>query len=434
MTDSVAVLSVADRITANSAFVPGAKLKFYQSETSIPLTVYADAALTVPLGTTVYCDSDSYPVTTFNGSTKTLIYTGATFYKVEITDADDVPLVTMDKVRGALDTSSFSGGGEVQQRVPVVAKSSSFSVSAPDDNGTLFDVNCTGGDAAVTFPSAITAGADFYFGVRHNGTANAVINETVSSQTIRHFGAATDALPLTGRGETVWFASDGANWAADGYAPALINNTPGVIVIADRLSAPPVTPAAGARYLLTSSPSGAWSSFSEHDIVESDGSGAWIRRTPPTDCGWIAYVQDEDLHYARIGSAWEALVQKDMASQADMETGTSLTKIVNPGVQKHHPLHPKAWGVAGLTGNLLAGSGIASLTDTGVGQLGVTLTTAMSSANYPVLVSNFETGSTVCHVAARSAGGFSLSNWTNGSSPSPVDPTTGWNFAVFGDV
>jgi hypothetical protein len=252
MTDSVAVLSVADRITANSASVPGAKLKFYQSETSTPLTVYSDAALTVPLGTTVYCDSDGYPVTTFNGSTKTLIYTGATLYKVEITDADDVSIVTMDKVRGALDTSSFSGGGEVQQRVPVVAKSSSFSVSAPDDNGTLFDVNCTGGDAAVTFPSAITAGADFYFGVRHNGTANEVINETVSSQTIRHFGAATDALALTGRGETVWFASDGANWVVYSYAPALINNTPGVIVIADRLSAPPVTPASGARYLLTS--------------------------------------------------------------------------------------------------------------------------------------------------------------------------------------
>jgi hypothetical protein len=393
MADSIAVLSPVDRVTSAGASVSGAKLKFYVAGTSTPLPVFADQDLTVPLGATVYCDSDGFPVTSDGGTTKTAIFTGAASYKVIVTDADDVALITLDNLRGATDTSAFSGGGEVNQSVPVVAKSSSYTFDEDTDNGKLFDFTTTGGDCTGTLPSAIDAGDGYYVGLRHNGTANELIIETVSSQTIRHLGAATDALALTGRGETIWLASDGANWVAYGYVPPLISAKV-ILTIADRLSAPPVTPVAGARYILTSSPSGAWSSFAEHDIVESDGSGSWVRRTPPTDCGWIAYVQDEDANYQYRGSAWVAFAHAasdtlagvlEIADVTEMEAGTATDKAVTPGRQHRHPLHPKAWAlVAGTGASIIADQGFDSVSDDGSGLLTMTMTTAMANTNYIV--------------------------------------------------
>lgn len=440
MTDSIAVLSPTDRVTdQNGVPISGAKLNFFEAGTSTPRVVYSDKDLSVPLGPTVYCDSGGYPVTNDGGTTKTAIFTGLGNFKIQIADADDVTYIPIDNLPGALDTSEFNPG-TVNQQVPVVAKSSSFTIDEDTDNGILFDVNCTGGDATATFPSAIDAGDGFYCGVRHNGTANEVIIETASSQLIRHFGAATDAIPLTGRGETVWLASDGANWAVYSYCPARINNTPGILTIADRFSAPPVSPAAGARYILTSSPSGAWSSFSEHDIVESDGSGSWIRRTPPTDCGWVGYVQDEDTYYRFIGSAWVAENATStikgtvkVSTQAIMETGTATDAVPLIGHLHFHPRVAKAWGYADVSGNLLANAGIGSVTDNGSGSITFTFGTTMSSTNYGV-VSGLETNTSqqrTCHLTNRAAGSIRL---TCRDTSGNLDDPNAWNMAVFGDT
>ena len=58
MTDSVQIFPAGWRLDdADGNPVSGAKLKFYSAGTTTPLSVYADAELATPLGTTVYCDT-----------------------------------------------------------------------------------------------------------------------------------------------------------------------------------------------------------------------------------------------------------------------------------------------------------------------------------------------------------------------------------------
>ena len=84
------------------------------------------------------------------------------------------------------------------------------------------------------------------------------------------------------------------------------------------------------------------------------------------------------------------LMASGLASQSDQETGTSTTKIVTSGTQKHHPLSPKAWFYATISGTTItvaASSGITSVTRSVQGKMTVVLTTAMSSANYATICS-----------------------------------------------
>ena len=82
-------------------------------------------------------------------------------------------------------------------------------------------------------------------------------------------------------------------------------NTPGVIQITDRVSSAPSSPTPGARYIVAA----AYSTFEQEDIIEADGQSGFIEYSPPTDCGWLAYVQDEDAYYSFQGSAWVALIR-----------------------------------------------------------------------------------------------------------------------------
>lgn len=83
------------------------------------------------------------------------------------------------------------------------------------------------------------------------------------------------------------------------------------------------------------------------------------------------------------------LLASDLASQSVQETGTSTTKIVTSGTQKFHPLSPKAWALValGTSPSITAGSGVASVTRPNTGQYDITLSPAMSSANYAVSAS-----------------------------------------------
>lgn len=69
------------------------------------------------------------------------------------------------------------------------------------------------------------------------------------------------------------------------------------------LSAPPGSPAEGARYIVGASPTGAWSGHAGEITAWQDG--AWMFY-PPRE-GWIAWVSDEDVAVVWSGSAWTAL-------------------------------------------------------------------------------------------------------------------------------
>ena len=70
-------------------------------------------------------------------------------------------------------------------------------------------------------------------------------------------------------------------------------------------------------YIINGTPTGVWStlSFAQHDVVESDGNGSWFRYTPTE--GWLAYIEDENLYSAFIGTAW--------ADQTGMSTPSTST-------------------------------------------------------------------------------------------------------------
>lgn len=69
------------------------------------------------------------------------------------------------------------------------------------------------------------------------------------------------------------------------------------------LSAPPESPAEGARYIVGTSPTGAWSGHAREVAAYQDG--AWMFYAPLE--GWITWVSDEDVAVVWSGSAWTAL-------------------------------------------------------------------------------------------------------------------------------
>lgn len=358
-------------------------LHFFDAGTSNTRTVYSNYGLSTSLGVTVTCDAGGYP--TSNGSSKVEIYTGNTAYRVKLLDSSSNTIWDIDNIVGALNTSSFLTDASLVPVNPITNTATNQTIEA-DDDGKFYNVDCSGGDVTVTFDNAADLGNGHTNIIRHDGTANQVLIVGSSSELFKIAGhAGVTAFALTSRGRTVRVTCDATGFKVEETVAALFNTT-GIILIADRTNTPPAAEA-GQRYILTSSPVGAWSSFAEHDIVEANGQSGWFKVTPPSDCGWLAYVQDEDETYQFIGSAWVQLLTRP-ADQTAMEAATSLLKVVVPGVQHYHPGHPKARVNFNGTGTIAIRDdyGVASLTDNGAGIYAVNYDTAFSSANYTPLV------------------------------------------------
>jgi len=313
-------------IDADVLAVSGGKLKFFLAGTTTPTTVYSDTALSASLGSTVYCDAGGHPVASEGSTTKVAIYIGTSSYKLVVTDADDVEIATYDNVKAALNTSSFSSGSG-SGITGVDTGSTDYTIDA-DDDGKLFRRDPTSGDVTITFPDAtsVDIGDGFTFGIQHSGTTttNRVKFQSVLSQTIEMEGKSVLAGALTGGGETLWFVCDGAGWQTANRVPPLSRSDVSTIRVKSRLAAPPTSPTAGARYILQASPSGAWASYAEHDVVEATGIGTWTKWTPPTDCGALAYIEDENLYTSFQGSAW-----------VDLSSATLPTQVVSRAVYQH---------------------------------------------------------------------------------------------------
>ncbi len=321
MTDAISVIGPGWRATDTSGnLITDGILAFFDAGTSNERTVYSDSSLSTSLGTTVDCNSAGYPVT--SGNARTLIYTGSTAYKVRLTSVLAGGTVwEHDNVLGALDTTNFLTEAAVADQ-SVVNVSVSRSITSAD-KGKLINMNCSGGVLTATMADAATLGDGFFVGIRHSGTANQVKITGDGTDTFAISGATPTGFALTGLGHSVWIVCDGANFKVHSECPPLIGGTVGVIAIADRLSTPPGSPTPGARYLVGSSPTGNWSTFSQHDIAESDGFSGWFKYTPAADCGWIAYVQDEDLSYQFIGSTWRPMVASVGCANALVITNNS---------------------------------------------------------------------------------------------------------------
>lgn len=416
MTDSVAVFPAGYRLTDSSTGAPlsGAVIYFYDAGTTTPKTVYSDKNLSSSLGSSVTTDALGYP--TSDGISKTLIYVGTTSYKVVIKNSAGSTIAEHDNVKGAVETTD-PGSLSVTSTKPVETKSLNYTVASGDQNK-IFAGNCTGGDVTFTLPSAVTVGTGWGVTIQHAGSANQVLVSSVSSQTISNgFTSFGTVLALSLSGEEVTVVSDGGNWRCTSYVSPNIKRAQGILTVTARLTAPPGSEVQGDLYLISGSPTGAWSSFAQHDIVQYTNS-AWVKFTPPTDSGWVAFVKNENKYYRFIDSAWVSESATDTvagtietATQAEMEAATSTTVAVTPAVAKNHPGVAKFWAfvsVSGTTPTLAASYNVTSVTRNNTGLYTVTIDTDFSSANYCVVgmpVNNGSNNRTVSMQSTTQAAG-----------------------------
>jgi hypothetical protein len=366
--------------------VSGAQIRFFEAETSTPKVVYSDADLSDSLGSVVYTRSDGFPVASEGSSTVVLVYTGEDSYKIDVLRSDDTTLYpAQDNVLGA---PTFVADSDVTFTVPVITTGSNVTLDA-DDRGVLYNAQAN----TITFPAATTLGDNWYVHIRNGGSTTGRVVLSAASG-IAYQGTSYTTMYLE-PGQAISVACDGTAYRAYGdtvlYTPAGFRpNTPGVIRIADRITAEPST-SIGSRYIVSTG----YGAFATHDIVEEVASGIFVGYTPTTDCGWIAYVQDEDTYYAFIGSAWVAnglqaaasdtqAGRIEIAVQSEMETPASTSLAVSPGRQHFHPGHPKAGGNLNGTGTpaFAADYGMGAVTDGGAGNYTLAFDTAFADTNY----------------------------------------------------
>jgi hypothetical protein len=438
MVDSVNVFPPGQRLTNATTGAPlsGAVARFYNAGTTTPKTVYADQDLTTSLGTSVSTDSLGYP--TSDGTTKTLVYTDTSAYKARIETSAGVLIVEHDNVKGAV-TAGTTSSGSATLATTVETKSTDYTVVAADQNK-LFRGNVTGGDVVLTMPSAAAAtiGNGWGFWAEHSGSANQLVLTSVSSQTftdgVTNYGT---SFVLTASGEGCRITSDGGNWVVSQHTPPAIKAGSTILTIADRLAAAPGSPPAqGAMYIATGAATWGTTSVANHDVVMHTTGGAYVKFTPPTDCGWVAYVQDEDEEYQFQGSAWVQKLNK-AATQAQQEAGSSAFAIVTPAVQHNHPSAAKCWAnvtySAGVP-TLAASYNITSITDTAAGRLTITIATDFSSANWAAIAMATSTyASAVLSTIIISQAAGSVEIGTFQESVGYADQATNINFVGFGD-
>jgi hypothetical protein len=311
MVDSVQVFPLGFRVTdANDEPVNNAKIKFREIGPGATKTVYSDPDLTVSLGHTVRTRSDGLPVVSEGSSTTTLIYVGSDPYHIEITDEDDAVIVpAQDDVRGAFTAAEAEA---VIPSKPVITTGSNLTLEA-EHKGKL--INATSN--TLTFTSAVTLEDGWWVEVRNNG-ASGVVTLVAASGVSFEGGSFTQRALLVG--EAMIIVCDGTAFRVSSHTPPLLAaQGPGLVTIVDRVSAEPGAPTAGTRYIVSAS----FGAFTTHQIIEYTGAG-WNAYTPPTDCGWVAYVQDEDRYYAFTGSAWVDIL--NTIRSADLPVGTHVNR------------------------------------------------------------------------------------------------------------
>lgn len=148
-----------------------------------------------------------------------------------------------------------------------------------------------------------------------------------------------------------------------------------------------------------------------------------------------AFQLGEQIISASVTTLADAAITAAIATQAEQEAATSTTDLVTPGRQHFHPGMAKAWGKIGVTGNLIAGYGIASISDDGVGQITVTWDTAFSSADYCVQVSITDSDHTSTNrgqvIITQLAGSVTIIN-ERSDNGNQEDPNN-WFVVAYGD-
>jgi hypothetical protein len=167
-----------------------------------------------------------------------------------------------------------------------------------------------------------------------------------------------------------------------------------------------------------------------------------------TDGNLITYDASGDPAYVATGTATQVLTSNGAgaaptfqapasataaASQAEMEAGTSTTTYASPGRMQNHPGVAKAWGNIAANGTINASYNVASVVVSGTTSTyiyDVTLTNAMASANYAILVTmEGGTNNTVSVTGTPTSSTFNYKIEDNSSNNVKV----GNSFVIYGD-
>lgn len=121
------------------------------------------------------------------------------------------------------------------------------------------------------------------------------------------------------------------------------------------------------------------------------------------------------------------------AVQADQETSTSNIVAVTPAVQQYHPSAAKFWAyvsVSAGTPTLQTSFNVTSITDSGVGDLTVTIDVDFSSANWALFAL---TTSDTTSAQSKAAGTCEVIAGHVGSTPITAQDPSWWSVMGFGD-
>ena len=116
-------------------------------------------------------------------------------------------------------------------------------------------------------------------------------------------GTTVNNLPVMGAAQTQKYLTFNT---AISYLDALVNPT----VFNRTTSAPPASPTEGDRYIIGSSPTGAWTGLADRIAVYIGTN--WVIFTPSE--GWNVYDQGANEYVSYDGSAWETLASQIVAS------------------------------------------------------------------------------------------------------------------------
>ncbi len=191
-------------------------------------------------------------------------------------------------------------------------------------------------------------------------------------------------------------------------------------------------------------------------IIIPDGSAATpaIRQTGgASDCG-MYFIADDQIGFATSGTLRTSITATALtttgeinaataagamiASQAEMETGSAVDKLVTPGRQHFHQSGAKAWGkFAGATGTVAVSYNITSVVRDSAGDYTVTIANDFSSADYVVVLSALDSNvnKEYClRVRTQAAGSFTINavEFDAGGFPDADPPAI--FFACYGDI
>lgn len=152
---------------------------------------------------------------------------------------------------------------------------------------------------------------------------------------------------------------------------------------------------------------------------------------------WFVYDALGGVKMGQTAATETAPGLVELASVAEMEAGTDVTRAVTPGNQHRHPSAAKFWVV--FTGNsttILASFNVTSITD-GTTEATITIATDFSSANWCCVATAEGSATTVA--AARLAccraiaAGTIIVFCVDGAATTALQDPTRWHVAGYGD-